>query len=205
MREQPLYIDYWRRTERRDAVRKRWLMMAYRGWKPEPPEWTVYADGYRLVVENGAILGLAYGEDHRLWGEPGWVISHLIADAEIRQVTGLPHQCSEHCVCPRDNVPLLYSPYWDEHACPSTSCIYQHGFRKVMRTVTDCPCGIPHESTSDVWKLYDRVQDGLDPLATFVTPAGIWRVPRIYVACHGLRAEELPELAAQYGWEQLAA
>jgi hypothetical protein len=30
---------------------------------------------------------------------------------------------------------------------------------------------------------------------------GSWRVPRLFIACHGLKATDLPQLAAVYGWE----
>ena len=32
------------------------------------------------------------------------------------------------------------------------------------------------------------------------TPAGAWLVPRHWIALHGLAAQELPDLAARYGW-----
>jgi hypothetical protein len=28
-----------------------------------PPDWTVEADGYRLIIQNGAMIGLEYGSD----------------------------------------------------------------------------------------------------------------------------------------------
>ena len=34
------------------------------------PDWTVQADGYRLVIEDGAMTGLAYDEFPWLWGDP---------------------------------------------------------------------------------------------------------------------------------------
>lgn len=45
-------------------------------------EWDVSADGYRLVVEGGAIRGLAYDEWPYPWGDPRY--------AEARDVTALP-------------------------------------------------------------------------------------------------------------------
>ena len=33
-------------------------------------DWTVSADGYRLVIEGGAIAGLAYDEWPWPWGDP---------------------------------------------------------------------------------------------------------------------------------------
>ncbi len=36
-------------------------------------------------------------------------------------------------------------------------------------------------------------------------PAGSWHVPRVYIAIHGLEAEELGALADKYGWEKLGS
>jgi len=33
-------------------------------------DWTVEAGGYRLVIKNGAMVGLAYDEFPWLWGDP---------------------------------------------------------------------------------------------------------------------------------------
>lgn len=33
-------------------------------------DWTVQADGYRLVIEDGPMVGLAYDEWPWLWGDP---------------------------------------------------------------------------------------------------------------------------------------
>ena len=32
----------------------------------------------------------------------------------------------------------------------------------------------------------------------------MWFVPRVYIACHGLKAGELPELAGRYRFEKVA-
>jgi hypothetical protein len=32
------------------------------------------------------------------------------------------------------------------------------------------------------------------------TPYGAWRVPRVYIAAHGLLAENVPALAVVHGW-----
>lgn len=34
------------------------------------------------------------------------------------------------------------------------------------------------------------------------TPVGTWRVPRHFIALHGLKAEELPALAKTFEWEK---
>jgi len=32
---------------------------------------------------------------------------------------------------------------------------------------------------------------------------GNWRVPRVFIACHGLKAADLPAVAARYGFERV--
>lgn len=98
--------------------------------------WDVRADGYRLVIEDGAMVGLAYGEDPWPWGDQRWLTSHLIGDTEVRQYTGLPHRCSaEFCVCPRHGTPLIYWPAGDDHACQDASCPYGAGIRSYARQI----------------------------------------------------------------------
>lgn len=41
------------------------------------------------------------------------------------------------------------------------------------------------------------------PLITVEVGRHAWRVPRHYIALHGLAAPELPELAERYGWERI--
>jgi hypothetical protein len=97
-------------------------------------KWEVSAGGYRLVIERGAIIGLAYDEDPWPWGDHRWLTSHLIADFEIRQAACWPwHQCSERCVCPRHGTPLIYRQAGDEHACQDCSCPYGRGIRRYLR------------------------------------------------------------------------
>lgn len=93
------------------------------------PDWGVSAGGYRLVIEDGVILGLAYGEDPWQWGAPGWLVSHLVADAEMRAYTGMPHACDDRCACPRHGTAMIYWPRGDDHACQDADCPYGHGVR----------------------------------------------------------------------------
>ena len=40
----------------------------------------------------------------------------------------LPHRCDEGCVCPEHELPLIYWPFGDEHACQVSSCrLYRDG------------------------------------------------------------------------------
>lgn len=60
-----------------------------------------------------------------------------------------------------------------------------------------CPCGRKHEAIGPVAQLIEDA--GLT--VKVVTPQGAWRVPRIYIAIHGLRASDMPMLARVYGWK----
>ena len=100
-------------------------------------DWTVSADGYRLVIEGGAIIGLAYDEDPWPWGDPAWLTSHLIADHEWRRVTMMPHACDDGCVCPRHGTPLYYWPFGDDHSCQDYACPYARGIRAMVGATLD--------------------------------------------------------------------
>lgn len=65
-----------------------------------------------------------------------------------------------------------------------------------------CPCGIVHELTPHTRTAYEDITAGL-PYAVLVSVNDrAWQVPRIFIAAHGLKAAELPELAQRYGWEE---
>jgi hypothetical protein len=72
--------------------------------------------------------------------------------------------------------------------------------RKV--SVIGCPCGASHQMDARTKAEYDKVTAGIDPLITVTTGAGSWRVPRIFIACHGVKASELAEVAEQYGFDR---
>lgn len=99
-------------------------------------DWGVSAGGYRLVIEHGVMLGLAYDEWPYPWGDSRYLTSHLIADHEIRAAAYWPHHtCSEKCVCPRHSTPMIYWPRGDEHACQDVDCLYGHGIRAAIGAV----------------------------------------------------------------------
>jgi hypothetical protein len=67
--------------------------------------------------------------------------------------------------------------------------------------VAGCPCGAVHQLSSDARDAYLDVVAGLPAVIPIrVDGVGAWRVPRLYVAMHGLKAAELAGLAEQYGW-----
>ncbi len=60
-----------------------------------------------------------------------------------------------------------------------------------------CPCGRTHEVSAHVAALIRDL--GPDQPVT-VLGAGTWAVPRVWIAVHGLKANELPALAGLHGW-----
>lgn len=70
--------------------------------------------------------------------------------------------------------------------------------------VGQCPCGAAHDMADDVWAAFERATAGLPADVNVVTGTGTFTVPRVYIACHGLRAAEVPELAGRYGFGRLA-
>ncbi len=95
-------------------------------------DWSVSADGYRLVIEDGVMIGLAYDEWPWPWGDVRYAVSEWIADAEIGRIAGQPHRCSASCRCPVHATPMIYSPAYDDHACQDVNCMYGHGVRAVL-------------------------------------------------------------------------
>lgn len=64
-----------------------------------------------------------------------------------------------------------------------------------------CGCGQPlHYTSPDTQRAVERLVDELGPDVTITTPEGSWRVPRHYIALHGIEALALPTLADRYGW-----
>ncbi len=64
-----------------------------------------------------------------------------------------------------------------------------------------CPCGQIHELSAGMRVAYENVTWGLPPTMLVEVAGERWRVPRIFIAVHGLKAAELPELATRYGFE----
>jgi hypothetical protein len=62
-----------------------------------------------------------------------------------------------------------------------------------------CPCGLPLHYPNAATEAFIRDQIAKHgPTIEVRTPAGLFAVPRHYIALHGLRAWELPELAVRY-------
>lgn len=61
-----------------------------------------------------------------------------------------------------------------------------------------CPCGQVHELSAATRVAYENITRGLPETMVISVDGRAWLVPRIFIAVHGLKADELPELAARY-------
>lgn len=67
-----------------------------------------------------------------------------------------------------------------------------------------CDCGEPlHYSRLQTKAYVELLIATVGPTQVVTTPDGSWWIPRHYVALHGIKAEEIPSLAEQYGWEKV--
>ena len=66
-----------------------------------------------------------------------------------------------------------------------------------------CPCGKPlHYTDANIRAYVDGMISTKGPTIDVTTPSGSYRVPRHYIALHGIKAAELPWLAQKYGFER---
>ena len=75
----------------------------------------------------------------------------------------------------------------------------------MMTTPPVCPCGDVHELSAATRVAYDNITAGLPETVVISTGGRAWQVPRIYLAAHGLKADELPGLAERYGFAEGSA
>lgn len=68
----------------------------------------------------------------------------------------------------------------------------------------DCACGKPlHYATPERQAQIEQIVSELGETIEVTVPSGRFRVPRHYIALHGLVASELPQLAAILGFEKI--
>lgn len=65
-------------------------------------------------------------------------------------------------------------------------------------SVMRCPCGEDHDVPE--W-LAPLIAEGGETVRVAVAGSGAWKVPRLFIQQHGLKAAELPRLAETYGFE----
>ena len=63
-----------------------------------------------------------------------------------------------------------------------------------------CPCGVDHPFESPNTMVLAKLIELKGEVIVVHTPDGSWEVPRLYIGFHGLRADDVPALAAKYGW-----
>lgn len=69
--------------------------------------------------------------------------------------------------------------------------------------ITNCCCGVVHRMKQQAWEKFRHETKGKLPTVPVGTGLDCWRVPRIFIACHGISAKELPALARQYDWDRV--
>jgi hypothetical protein len=82
-------------------------------------DWTVQADGYRLVIKDGAMTGLAYDEFPWLWGDPryddatiySWMADGPFPDSAVLAPGALAAQPADE---PPPGLPYRYFGMCDE-------------------------------------------------------------------------------------------
>jgi len=67
-----------------------------------------------------------------------------------------------------------------------------------------CACGQPlHYSDPGTREHMERLCRELGATMKVMCSEGTWLVPRHYIALHGLKAWEIPELAKRFGWKKV--
>lgn len=66
-----------------------------------------------------------------------------------------------------------------------------------------CPCGEVHELSDQTRVAYENIAHGLPAAVPIIVSGRGWHVPRIFVAVHGLKGDDLPTLAERYGFERV--
>lgn len=69
--------------------------------------------------------------------------------------------------------------------------------------ITDCCCGVPHRMKLSAWERFQKAVAGKAETVPVGNGYGCWRVPRIFIACHGLAAHMIRATAERYGWESV--
>jgi hypothetical protein len=64
-----------------------------------------------------------------------------------------------------------------------------------------CACGKPlHYSNPELLAAMEALITRLGPEIVVTTPTGSWKVPRHYIALHGLKADELSTVGERLGF-----
>ena len=67
-----------------------------------------------------------------------------------------------------------------------------------------CPCGQPlHYPDPKLKKMVSDFMKILGPTIPVRWEGRTWKIPRHFIALHGVRSEDLPALAQRYGFEEV--
>ena len=70
--------------------------------------------------------------------------------------------------------------------------------------LTACDCGRPlHYASARSRRSVEHLVRTKGPTIVLTVAEGSWRVPRHYIALHGLVGSQVPVLAERYGWERV--
>ena len=70
--------------------------------------------------------------------------------------------------------------------------------------MTLCPCGKPlHYTDNGIQKWVEEMIAEHGPTTNVTVEGRTWKVPRHYIALHGLMAFDLPNLAKTHDWEEV--
>jgi hypothetical protein len=71
--------------------------------------------------------------------------------------------------------------------------------------VEGCPCGEAHRfSTEKIANSLRYFIKTLGPAVEVSMNGRCWKVPRLYIAAHGLKGSEIEPLAERYGWPEVS-
>lgn len=67
-----------------------------------------------------------------------------------------------------------------------------------------CPCGLPlHYTVPVIQETVEKMIAERGDTVLVTTPGGTWRVPRHYIALHGVKVDELSVIARKLGFEEI--
>lgn len=66
-----------------------------------------------------------------------------------------------------------------------------------------CCCGQDHPAESDGSVVLIRLIEYMGPEVVVHAGNRAWAVPRVYIGYHGIRGDEVAELATRYDWREL--
>jgi hypothetical protein len=69
-----------------------------------------------------------------------------------------------------------------------------------MKRLPPCPCGKEHTLSGDNRRFLRRTLERQGRDIDVHTRWGVYPIPRVYIAYHGIKTTDIPALAITYGW-----